>query len=549
MANPLFADSLTVKVDSLFVKWNKPDSPGCALAIIKDHEMIYARGYGSANLEYNLPITSKSVFRIGSTSKQFTAMCILLLAEQGKLALDDDIRKHVPEMPDYGTLITISHLIHHTSGIRDYLTLMELAGLRNDDFLIDDEVIDLIARQKELNFKPGDEYLYSNSGYFLLSVIVKRASGKSLREFADEHIFKPLGMAYTHFHDDHRMVVKNRASGYSPKKDGGFRINMTTLDMVGDGGVFTTVEDMAKWERNFYQNKLGRSGQDLIDKMLVQGVLNSGDTLDYASALVISDYKGLKMVSHGGAFVGFRAEMVRFPGQKFSVICLANLSAFQPSQLARQVADIYLKDQFAPGVQKEMAETTKPPQFVELSSADLQKCVGTYRNPANGRILKIFFENGELTLDAGGENQFHIRPESDTAFRTFEAPVKLHIIFEKQTPGKPDLMHVRRAGRQPSTYQAIKVWIPAQTLLDECAGAYFSDELRATYHVVVKDGGLYLVHENPHKNYPKEALEPTLQDMFYVAGIEVKFTRNAQAQLSGLTLNTGRVKNIQFVKK
>jgi len=213
--------SLTDKVDELFTVWDTPDSPGCALGIIKDGKLIYKRGYGMANLEHNIPISATTVLRIGSTSKQFTAMSIALLAEQGKISLDDDIRKCLSEMPEYESPITIRHLIHHTSGIRDYLELMELAGRRDDDYYTDDEAIDMLARQKELNFKPGDEFLYSNSGYFLLSAIAKRASGKSLREFAQENIFKPLSMNNTHFHDDHTMIVKNRAAGYSSKKDSG----------------------------------------------------------------------------------------------------------------------------------------------------------------------------------------------------------------------------------------------------------------------------------------------------------------------------------------
>ncbi|MFB3126207.1 MAG: serine hydrolase domain-containing protein, partial [Candidatus Acidiferrales bacterium] len=236
------ADTLTNRVDKVFAQWDKPGSPGCALGVIKGGELIYKRGYGMANLEHNIPISSTSVFRIGSTSKQFSALSILLLVEEGKLSLDDNIRKYLPEMPDYGSPVTIRHLIHHSSGIRDYLTLMSLVGKGDDDFYTDEDVVVMLARQRELNFNPGDRFLYSNSGYFLLSQIVKRASGQSLREYAAEKIFGPLGMQNTHLHDDHTLIVQSRASGYSPRKDGDYQINMTTLGMVGDGGVFTTVE-------------------------------------------------------------------------------------------------------------------------------------------------------------------------------------------------------------------------------------------------------------------------------------------------------------------
>jgi CubicO group peptidase (beta-lactamase class C family) len=365
-------DSITEKVDQLFVFWDKPDSPGCALGVIQDGKMIYARGYGMANLEYSIPITSNSIFRIGSTSKQFTAMCLALLEEEGKLSLDDNLNEFFPRWSGYAKDVTIRHLIHHTSGIRDYLTLAEIAGLRDDDYFTDAEVVDLLVRQKELNFAPGEEHLYSNSGYFLLSQIVKIASGKSLREYADEKIFQPLGMTETHFHDDHTKIVKNRASGYAPKKGGGFAISMTTLPMIGDGGVFTSVEDLFRWDLNFYDNRLGKSGQALIEKILTPGVLNNGKKLDYAFGLNIGEYKGLTIVAHGGAFVGFRADMIRFPQERFSVICLANLSAFNPSVMARRVADIYLADRF-----KEKGEEKKKPEsqksrLIESSEDDFQ---------------------------------------------------------------------------------------------------------------------------------------------------------------------------------
>jgi CubicO group peptidase (beta-lactamase class C family) len=362
------ADSLTEKVDKLFASWDKPDTPGCALGIIQDGRLIYARGYGMANLEYNIPITPKSIFRIGSTSKQFTAMCMALLEEEGKLSLDDSLRKFLPQMPEYAEEITIRHLIHHTSGIRDYLTLASIAGLREDDYFTDAEAVDLLARQKELNFTPGDQYLYSNSGYFLLSQIIKKAAGKSLREYADANIFQPLGMVNTHFHDDHTEIVKNRASGYAPKKGGGFVISMTTLPMTGDGGVFTSVEDLFLWDRNFYDNQLGNSGQALIEKVLKCGVLNNGKQLDYAFGLTIAKHKGLKLVGHGGGWAGFRADMIRFPEQKFSVICLANLSRFNPGVMARAVADIYLD-----GLYMEKSEDRKKPVDKKRKTKELSE--------------------------------------------------------------------------------------------------------------------------------------------------------------------------------
>lgn len=363
----VFADEKTDKVDKLFSKWDSTISPGAALAIIKDGKIIYKRGYGMANLEHNIPLTSTSVFRIGSTSKQFTASCIAILSLQGKISLDDDIRKYIRELPKHERPITIRHLIHHTSGIRDYLTLADIAGLPNDYFYTPEDTVELLSRQKGSNFPPGEEHLYSNSGYFLLGVIVERVSGKSLNDFAQTHIFKPLGMKNTHFHDDHTMIVKNRADGYSPLKKG-FRIDMTTLDHVGDGGVFTTVEDLFLWDQAFYSYKLGK---ELLELIQTPGMLNNGEKLEYAFGLDINEYKGLKRVSHSGGFAGFSAQMVRFPGQKFTVVCLANLGTISPSRLCRQIADIYLADKLKKA--EKAPEKKEKVKAVTLSKQELDR--------------------------------------------------------------------------------------------------------------------------------------------------------------------------------
>ena len=342
-ASSAFPDGRTHKVDKLFAPWDKSDTPGCALAIIEEGKILYERGYGMANLEHDIPITPQTVFYVGSISKQFVAMCVALLAKQEKISVEHDIRKYVPELQDFGTPITISHLIHHTSGLRDYLTLLNIAGV-NFGFFHQPDVLELLSRQKELNFKPGDEYLYSNSGYFLLGVIVERVSGRSLREFAENNIFKPLGMKNSHFQDDYKMIIKNRATGYLLGGAGRYKNFVTTYDCVGAGGLFTSVEDLFLWEQNFYNARVG--GKDIIDQMHTRGKLNNGKKLDYAYALKITCYKGLNMVENDGTLGGYRSAITRFPEHNFSVICLSNLSSFNPIIKARQVADIYLADQF-----------------------------------------------------------------------------------------------------------------------------------------------------------------------------------------------------------
>lgn len=447
MISQLWSNDLEAKVDKLFARWDRNDSPGCALAVVKDGHIVYKKGYGMANLELGVPITPESVFYIGSVSKQFVAMCIALLADREALSLDDDIRKYVPEMPDYGTPVAIRHLIHHTGGVRDYLELESIAGIPFG-FYHEQDVIDLISRQKELNFKPGDEHTYSNSGYFLLGVIVERASGQSLREFADENIFKPLGMTNSRFHDDFEELIKNRATGYYDADKGSYRNFLSTFDCVGSGGLFTSVEDLYLWDQNFIRQKVG--GKKVMELMHTPGVLNNGEKLDYAFGLGIRTYRGLKIVEHGGSLGGYRAEFLRFPDKRFSVIILSNSSSFIPNRLARQVADLYLaKD------------------------------------------------------------------------------------FEEDRP-KPK----RRRVEKPAV-----VDIP-EKMLEEYPGNFHSDEVQTSFRVLIEQGKLYLCRRGGQNVLMRAAAK----DQFKVQGWTVRFVRDAEDQISGFRLSSGRVRNLLFEK-
>lgn len=373
----LAADETTDKVDKLFAAWDKTTTPGAALAVIKDGKIIYERGYGMAKLEDGIVNTPDKVFDIGSVSKQFTATCVAMLIREGKIGLDDDIRKYIPEMPAYEKPITVNHLLHHTSGLRDYNTLLELAGFRPEsDSPTVEESLEVIRRQKKLNYTPGEEYSYTNTGFFLLGQIIERVSGKSLNAFAQERIFKPLGMTKTLFQADHTQIIKNRATGYS-QGEKGYMISMSNWDETGDGNVYTTVRDLYLWDQAFYTNALGK---DLMDMLHTQGVLNSGKKIDYAFGLIVSEYKGLKVVRHSGSWVGFRAAIVRFPEQKFSVAVLANLDSINPSRLALGVADIYLADLIKEPAKGEAAakKDAKAPPVKTLSAAELGEYAGAY---------------------------------------------------------------------------------------------------------------------------------------------------------------------------
>lgn len=248
------------RIDSIFVAYDKPDSPGCALGVYRDGQIAYARGYGMADLERNVPITPRTVFDIGSTAKQFAAATIVMLADDGKLSLDDDLRRHIPELPAYEQPITIRQMLHHTSGLRDYIDLLTLAGERLDGVTTADEALAMLVRQRELNFTPGSAHLYSNSGYFLFSIIVERVTGRSLREVAQERIFTPLGMTHTEYLGSYDDLIPHRAIAYAPRPDKRLRVDVSRWAQLGDGAIFTTVEDLLRWDENFYTARVGGAG-------------------------------------------------------------------------------------------------------------------------------------------------------------------------------------------------------------------------------------------------------------------------------------------------
>ncbi len=339
------------EIDAIFAEYDEPGSVGCALGVSLDGELVYKNGYGFANLDWDIPITSTTVFYTGSISKQFTAAAIALLSDEGKLDLDDDIRQYLPERPVRDPAITVRQLVHHMSGIPNIWRVMRQNGHPTWDRFTREQALELLA-QAELDFPPGDRYSYSNGGYFSLAIIVERASGKSLREYAAEQIFGPLGMMDTHFQDDPVHIVQSRAMSYQTRQDGGqgvegkyFQSYEGNFALPGPGGLYTTVEDMREWECNFLNNQLG--GPDFMEVMHTNGILNSGEVLNYAFGLQVGERGGLRTVGHGGSYMGFRADYVRFPEQRFAAWVFCNMGSINPGPLGLAVADLFLAEQMA----------------------------------------------------------------------------------------------------------------------------------------------------------------------------------------------------------
>jgi CubicO group peptidase (beta-lactamase class C family) len=393
-ASPDGAATLASQVDGIMADWAKPGSPGCAVGVVRDGALAFAKGYGQADLERGVPIGPASVFDIASTSKQFTAAVIALLAQDGKLSLDDDVRRFVPELPRYEAPIAIRHLLHHTSGLRDYTDVMALEGWQMEDWTTAEQALATIARQKEVNFEPGARHLYSNSGFFLLSVIAARAAGKPFPDLARERIFEPLGMKSTHFHADHRLLVKDRAIGYAPR-GGGWALSMSDWEQTGDGSVLTTVEDLAHWVRNFEDPKVG--GAALVEELQRKGRLATGEEIDYAEGLRHAPYRGLATVGHNGSWAGYRSSLLRFPSEKTAVIVLCNAENAEAGRIARKVADAALGDRLGPVPSPTpRASPTPAANGRAITPGELAALPGRYRSDELASDIEVRADKGRL---------------------------------------------------------------------------------------------------------------------------------------------------------
>jgi CubicO group peptidase (beta-lactamase class C family) len=537
------AANLAAKVDALFANYNKSDSPGCTVGVIKDGKLIYTRGYGMANLEHNIPNGPQIVYDIGSMSKQFTAASILLLAAQGKLSLDDNVRKYIAELPEYQQPITIRHLLHHTSGLRDYAALFGLAGSNFEDASTDDDALKMIARQKALNFTPGDEWLYSNSGFFLLSVIVKRVSGKTLAEFAQEQLFDPLGMKSTLYLDNHKRIVPRRATGYTaaerPSAGGSFQIEMSNFEQTGDGAVQSTIEDLLWWDQNFYEPKVG--SRALLDQLQTVGTLNNGQKLDYALGIYVDEYKGLRRVWHSGAWAGYRSNLTRFHDQKFSVACLCNVVSANTTQLALRIADLYLADQFkAATAQSAQIATTPAP--VTVAEEELKRKLGLYYNPTTGGLRRVTLRDGKLRIDAFTPNSFELIPLSPDRFR--HAASGNEIIFAMRPDSKLQLLLTTRQGTT-EIFEPVAAATPGAAELAEYVGSYFSEELDTVYQLRIEQGKLQFFMKDG-QGHP---LQPTFRDGFTFSGASFEFKRDAQGKVSGFVYGAGSIRNLSFARQ
>jgi CubicO group peptidase (beta-lactamase class C family) len=525
-------DSVRTAVDRVFLPWARHDAPGCAVGVSRNGAVVYEAGFGMANLEHDVPITPASIFHVASISKQFTAAAIMLLAHDGRLSLDDEIQKYLPEVPRLGDApITIRHLLHHTSGWRDQWDLIAMSrGRFEEDRITEDDVLEIVARQRGLNFAPGTEYLYSNTGYTLAGTIVRRVSGKSLREFADERIFRPLGMSATHFHDDYTMIVPGRAAGYARRPNGSWRVSLPNFDTYGATSLFTTAGDLLRWEANLDRPTVGDAA--MVREMERSAVLANGDTTGYGLGLASGEYRGARLVGHGGADAGYRSYVGRFPAQGVAIAVACNASTANPQGLAMGVADAVLGSALSPNVPRRPPVAAATP-----AAADLQKLAGTYANVLTGATLRFLFDGTTFRV-AGGPPLVAVAPGR---FRAADGD--LQEAEFTAAPGRELLLHSgARPPRQPQVFRRVNATRPTAAAMRAYAGTYASEELGATYTVTADDSTIVLKTRRGESVRLPFAYEDTFAGRFIVT-----FTRSRGA-IDGFRMSSGRVRGVRFTR-
>ena len=542
-------DESAKKVEAFLAQWDKNDLPGCGVGVVKDGRLVYKRAFGMANLDYEVPNTTLTLFNLASASKPFTAASIVLLAQQGKLSLDDDIRKYVPEIPSYGETITIRHLLYHTSGIREYQALILFGGQNPDGSLNDKAVLNMLARQKNVSFVPGTKHQYSNSNYHLLGIIVARVSGKSLRAFAEENIFKPLGMKNTRYFDNRNEVVKNRASGYLIGPDKKVRVRASLFDLVGGGGVLTTIEDLYLWDQNFYEPKIGN--KELISLLTAPGTLKSGEKINYAFGLFLNKYRGLPVFKHSGNMSGYRAQIASFPAQKFTAIALCNNSAIFPGVIVEKLADIYLEGQLKPEVPREKKAVETLPEAVALPEKEALRYAGVYASGESGAAFKLALKDGKLIMSGLLKNELALTPVAENRFLTIADNNKFELIPAFNQSGAVSEIKLIRNGGKPDVFVPVKPPMDAPQQLAEYVGTYYSEEFDADYKLTLEGNELILrIGENFENR-----LNAAYADYFTMQGgvVNLAFTRDEKGKIAGFVFNASAderdVKGIAFQRR
>src|SRR5690349_3435712 len=498
-------------------------APGCAAAVSLNGETVFEKAFGLADLEHNVANTPQTIFESGSVAKQFTAAALVLLQQDGKLSIDDPVRKYIPELPDYGAPLTIRHLLNHTSGLRDWGTVLGLTGAgRGDRVITQDLALDVITHQRALDFTPGSEYSYSNSGYNLAAIIVERVSKQKFPAFVEERLFKPLGMTNSSWRDDYQRIVPNRAQAYSRSNNGPWRLNMPFMNVYGNGGMLTTVGDWMKWNAMLDSHSLGAP---LVSALETRGVLNDGRKIAYALGLVVDTYKGLKDVSHGGATAGYQTFLARYPDNKVSVGVMCNGTSPSAGGIAAGITD----EIFGPFPETPKTESAK------VSEDELKKFVGVWRSEKTHAPARFVIENGVSRWSGA-----RLVPMGGGQFTA--GGNQLRFTFDKD--GKPVSAETVDSDGEVRRFVPETEWTPTPADLASFKGDWFSEEAGATFTVAIDADKAYI------KQRPATSLlmQPLYKDHFNVQGNVIWFTRDKSGKVTGLHVGASRMRDMPFVR-
>ena len=528
------------QIDALFHDQDKPDVPGCALGVLRNGQLAYGRGYGAADLERHIPITTATLFDIGSTSKQFAAASIALLAEEHKLSFDDEVRKYIPELPDYGAPLTIDNLMRHTSGLRDYAGLLALAGHSLEEVTTDSQALAIIVHQRKLNFPTGSRYSYSNTGFFLLSVIVRRVSGMPLADFARTRIFLPLGMTRTQYRNHFAMLIPNRALGYAPDSTGkGFRNSMSNWEQTGDGALHISIDDIRKWDENFYHPRVG--GATMVAELQQRGTLTNGDSISYARGLFVGTYRGLRRIEHGGDWIGYHAAYARFPAQHTSIVLLCNSDGISPDHLGEKVADIVLAKSFTQAKATLATNTHATP--ATAATLPTSALVGSYLAPTTDDVIRISAKDGAPALGFVGQS-FVMVPSGASTFAIKGLPVT--VTFESAGDSAAKSLWLRIGSSDSIAAERFAPATPSPEELRAFAGRYTSPELGVTWQIAFDKDHLELDNARSDLMDIAGKLQPAMTDAFTAGGGTLQFVRGKDGRVTGMQLSASRMRGIQF---
>lgn len=539
-AGPAMAapDAQGAAIDRLMRQAVRSDGPGAALVVVKDGATVFQGAYGLASVEHNVAISADTVFHIASCSKQFVAMAIALLIADQRLRLDDDVRTFVPELPEYGAKIEVQNLLHHTSGIRDQWGVMAVAGWGDGDIVTQDQTVRVICRQKDLNFRPGTAFDYSNSGYTLLAAIVERITGQTLRAFTQARMLGPLGMARSFWHDDVQEVIPNRAMSYTVE-NGRVRFLPCNLAALGATGMNTTVADLARWDAAF------RGGSIFSAEVLAMATtprpLDGGGANNYCFGLISGSYRDLPTIAHAGADAGFRSHIVRFPTASFSVILLCNNNTIDFAGLPFAIADLMLADQFKQPAPHRPSAADAPADAPDPTPAEAQRFIGNYAGP-DGRVVSVIWLDGKLTF-TGDIATFAMRPMGEGRFRGAEVPLTLAFTGTGDAARMTEL-RIRYADNDIRATRLPDIAYTADEL-NEMAGSYRSPEVDTVLHFAPASGTLAL----SGLKLNLAAMPVIGRDQFVGPdGMRLQFIRDGAGKTTGLHVSMPHVVNMPLYR-